>query len=374
MTSVFPNKARELILSGNAPDGMVVRGEKLDLSGCTKLISLPENLEVTWLDLSECTSLSSLPNNIQITDTLNLSGCTSITRIPNNLHLRTLNLSNCTNLTSLPENLQVDEWLNISGCIKLTELPRKLKTRILLMSDCKRVSKLPNNILVQNHLVLSGCTELTSLPNNLNIPALNLSGCTKLTSLPNDLHVEILLNLSNCSGLESLPNRLKTKQLILQGCTSITKLSDNIEIESLNLDSTNESLIHSTSVKRLEQIRVIWNGVEVPVHTLKHPERLTPQQIIEEPNSEVRRVMLERYGEQKFIENLGAEPVHQDKYGVLYRVELPDDEPLVMVKVQDASTDREYFLRVPPDMQTAHEAVAWTFGMSPNEYHPDIET
>jgi len=31
-------------------------------------------------------------------------------------------------------------------------------------------------------------------------------------------------------------------------------------------------------------------------------------------------------------------------------------------------------LRVPPDTKTAHEAVAWTFGMPAKDYAPTVET
>jgi hypothetical protein len=35
---------------------------------------------------------------------------------------------------------------------------------------------------------------------------------------------------------------------------------------------------------------------------------------------------------------------------------------------------RRYWLRVPPTMRTAHEAVAWTFNMSAEQYAPEMET
>jgi len=31
-------------------------------------------------------------------------------------------------------------------------------------------------------------------------------------------------------------------------------------------------------------------------------------------------------------------------------------------------------LRVPPEVETAHQAVAWTFGMEGREYHPVVES
>jgi len=35
---------------------------------------------------------------------------------------------------------------------------------------------------------------------------------------------------------------------------------------------------------------------------------------------------------------------------------------------------RRYFLRVPPNVRTAHEAVAWTYGLTAREYEPRIRT
>jgi len=72
------------------------------------------------------------------------------------------------------------------------------------------------------------------------------------------------------------------------------------------------------------------------------------------------------------LENPGI--VHMDVGGILYRIDLPGDEPLVMVYVKDPSTDRYYFIRVPPDMRTVKEAVAWTFGMDELDYQPKKET
>lgn len=66
----------------------------------------------------------------------------------------------------------------------------------------------------------------------------------------------------------------------------------------------------------------------------------------------------------------------------LWRADIYADipcEPLVMVRLRNAMREpdgsfRLSWLRVPPRMQTAHEAVAWTFGMSENEYAPHVET
>lgn len=123
----------------------------------------------------------------------------------------------------------------------------------------------------------------------------------------------------------------------------------------------------------------MWRGVQVPRRVIEAPERITVGAIRRETNAEVRRVMLERYGHERYLHDMGAEKVHSDDFGTLWRAPVPGDEPLVMVEVVDASpkpdgTFRNYLIRVPPTMRTAKEAVAWTFGKHTPEYHLDFET
>lgn len=120
-------------------------------------------------------------------------------------------------------------------------------------------------------------------------------------------------------------------------------------------------------------LELYWRAARLPQNFFPIND-WTAHQILDQPNVEIRRVMLERFGESRFMDELGAQAYHQDDFGILYRVDFPNDEPLVMVNVTDPSTNRRYFLRVPPTIQTAHAAVAWTFGMTPDEYKPDKET
>lgn len=121
------------------------------------------------------------------------------------------------------------------------------------------------------------------------------------------------------------------------------------------------------------------HGVRVPAWIIDSPENITVDKINAEENAEIRRVMLSQYGEGRYLVDSGAKELHRDKYGILYRQELPGDEPLVMVRVENSTPEadgtlRPYFLRVRPDVETAHEAVASTFGMTAEEYNPVIET
>jgi hypothetical protein len=119
-----------------------------------------------------------------------------------------------------------------------------------------------------------------------------------------------------------------------------------------------------------------WHGVRVPERVILAPERLTREDFLGERDVEVRRVMQERMGG-CFVSELGGQTIDTSPCGTLYEVRLPEDDPERVaryVQVQDASTERRYFLRVPPTMQTAAEAVAWTFQVAPADYRPAQET
>ena len=109
------------------------------------------------------------------------------------------------------------------------------------------------------------------------------------------------------------------------------------------------------------------------------PETITVSEIEVENNAEIRRMMIERYGMERYLVDSGAKEVHQDDFGILYRKEIPADESLVMVKVVNSTPEpdgsfKDYFLRVPPEMERAKQAVAWTFGKEENDYSPALQT
>ena len=115
-----------------------------------------------------------------------------------------------------------------------------------------------------------------------------------------------------------------------------------------------------------------WHGTMVPRRVVDS-HFLDAERILAEPNSELRRMMVERYGLARFRQEADADRLHRDRWGTLWRVYVPGDEPVVTVEVVNSTPEpdgrrRRYELRVPPGMRTALEAVAWTFGLSPRDY------
>jgi hypothetical protein len=121
------------------------------------------------------------------------------------------------------------------------------------------------------------------------------------------------------------------------------------------------------------------HGVRVPPDVVLRQDLINPERIEQERNTEVRRVLIELYGIQRYMEETGAAIVHESQRGTLYRKELFGDEPIVMVKVLNSTAEpdgtfKTYFLRVPPEVTTVEQGIAWTFGLTDKEYAPSIET
>lgn len=122
-----------------------------------------------------------------------------------------------------------------------------------------------------------------------------------------------------------------------------------------------------------------WRGMPIPAEVAHALPHLTVEQIRAEENAEVRRVMLEHFGYDRYLRAAGAHQLHEDETGILWHMSFRDDEPLVMVEVVNSTpepdgTSRHYWLRVPPQTRTAREGVAWTFGLTAEEYQPLRQT
>jgi hypothetical protein len=109
------------------------------------------------------------------------------------------------------------------------------------------------------------------------------------------------------------------------------------------------------------------------------PEQFTLAQIRREPNADLRRLLIDRYGPARIMRNRGARKIAQDGFGSLWRFENFDGEPLVMVCVRNSTpepdgTFKDYWLRVPPHVVSPRQAVAWTFDMTPHQYQPSAQT
>lgn len=190
-----------------------------------------------------------------------------------------------------------------------------------------------NGMRVLGHLDLSGASELYNLPENLTCETLDISDCVNLTSLPPGLHVTHWIEVAG-SGISGLG---KGHGFVLR-----------------------------------------FRGVEVGDRTAFESDSITGQDILNTENVELRRVLIERLGYEKFVREVGGiiRDRDHDKGGERQLVYIPfeDDEPFVVLKVICPSTGHIHILRVPPYMENCHQAAAWIAGFNnPDDYNPLIE-
>ncbi|MBC1238865.1 hypothetical protein GNE10_17295 [Nostoc sp. 2RC] len=186
---------------------------------------------------------------------------------------------------------------------------------------------------VLGHLDLSGALELYNLPENLTCESLDISDCVKLTTLAKGLHVTHWIELAG-SGITSLP----------EGHGFV----------------------------------LCWRGVQVNDAIAFASDSITGQDILNTDNVELRRILIERLGYERFLQQVGGLVRHRDRDAggerQLICIPFEDDEPFMVLKVSCPSTGHTHILRVPPYMQTCHQAAAWIAGFdNPDDYNPAIE-
>jgi hypothetical protein len=227
-------------------------------------------------------------------------------------------------------------------------------------------------------LILRGCTGLEALPEGLDVNFLDLQGCHRLAHWPAGANVRIgRLNLGGCGRLAALPATLgRLSWLDISGCTRLTALPEGLRVGS-GIEIAGSGL--AALPRSLAGVQLRWNGVAIDERIAFRPETIGVDEVLAEENAERRRVLLERYGLERFMLDADAEVLDADRDAGgerrLLRVPLEGDEDLVGVLVQCPSTGGRYLLRVPPTMTTCRQAVAWTAGFDdPGLYRPLVET
>ncbi len=144
-------------------------------------------------------------------------------------------------------------------------------------------------------------------------------------------------------------------------------------------------VLHSDAAGRLHHARgpalrfadgwsvFAWKGVDVPSWMIEHPDKISLAAIDTETNVQLRRCMIEIMTPQRYVALGGAKKIAADETGVLWRRIWFNYDIWSAVEVINATpepdgTHKHFFLQVPANIQTAREAVAWTYGMRPEDY------
>ncbi|TGE27559.1 DUF6745 domain-containing protein [Hymenobacter metallicola] len=253
----------------------------------------------------------------------------------------------------MPDELIVSGALRLNGEQRLRELPRLLECTHLEVNDCSTLELLPERLratsvqaartaireltgdwLVRESLNLSGCRQLRRLPERLTARSLDVSNCPLLTQLPATIHLTHWLEVAG-SGLTGLPSGLR--------------------------------------------VNIHWQGTAVDERTAFRPEDLKAVDILNVRNVTRRRVLLERFGLDRLVQEVGGLIIDRDRDAggerQLLSIPLEGDEPIVALRVICPSTAHTYVLRVPPHLRTCRRAAAWLAGFeNEHDYRPLIET
>jgi len=117
-----------------------------------------------------------------------------------------------------------------------------------------------------------------------------------------------------------------------------------------------------------------WHGTRLPGEWFTAPP--TAKELLAWPNVEQRRAGFDMIGWDTVLDELKATLIDADRdqqIGELYEVDLPDSGRERFLRVI-CGTGRTFVIPVPPEMQTARAANAWSYGLDTDQYQPELRT
>ncbi len=114
-----------------------------------------------------------------------------------------------------------------------------------------------------------------------------------------------------------------------------------------------------------------YHGTRLPEkYGVWHPHQWQSRWLLEEPNAELRRVLIQGIGYGRICQELQAIEIDSWREYTLLRINSQIDiEPIYLLKMTCPSTGHIHAVRVPPYLQSAREAIRWAnWGVDPNEF------
>ncbi|BAZ50818.1 hypothetical protein NIES4103_34350 [Nostoc sp. NIES-4103] len=114
-----------------------------------------------------------------------------------------------------------------------------------------------------------------------------------------------------------------------------------------------------------------YHGVTLPDKYGKiHPQQWQATWLLSEKNAELRRVLIQGIGYARICRELQAVELDTWAEYTLLKIDADvDSEPIYLLKMTCPSTGLIHVLRVPPDMESAQQAIRWVnWGIDPEEF------
>jgi leucine-rich repeat protein SHOC2 len=119
------------------------------------------------------------------------------------------------------------------------------------------------------------------------------------------------------------------------------------------------------SLPRLESVGFL--DVDLPRRYWNKLSEWKAEWLIDEDNTEIRRVLIQQIGYERICQELDAMTIDNWREYTLLKIEKVDVEPMVLLKMICPSTAHIHILRVPPEMTTVEAAITWVN----HGIHPD---
>lgn len=277
--------------------------------------------------------------------------------------------------------------LEIEGNI-MTELPPEIgsltKLEVLdiiwtgLMSlppEIEKLTKLKELNIIANKLMYLP----PEIGNLTNIKILNLSG-NKLTSLPPEIGKLTNLTTLNLgiNRFKELPrevgylNNLASLDISENPLTSLPVEIADSHFLSLDIYISHEQLAPLfADLQQIKKISLYVDDVRLrPKYMKCHPSQWSAEWLLSEKNAAQRRLLIQVIGYDRICQELGAIELDAwQEYTLLEINDRVDVEKICLLKMICPSTGSVYIVRVPPDIESAREAIKWAnWGIDPEEF------
>jgi internalin A len=112
------------------------------------------------------------------------------------------------------------------------------------------------------------------------------------------------------------------------------------------------------------------HGIKLPEQYGKvHPDLWQAEWLLSEENAEIRRLLIQRIGYDRICQQLQAVELDSWQEYTLLKIDNADVEPIYLLKMTCPSTGFIHALRVPPDVESAKEAIRWVnWDIKPEEF------
>lgn len=165
---------------------------------------------------------------------------------------------------------------------------------------------------------------------------------------PQTLNRVILYDMAREFGLD-VPDRYKALVTLVANVGLCVPLENDVYVckAPVEVRFDNRQRLHHDTRPAIEYPDgsgfCYWHNVLVPSHVICAPETISLEEIENEQNAEVRRVMIEKYGAAKWITDTGAEEVASDEFGAILVKNMGRiEEPIVVIRVRNSTPEGLY--------------------------------